>query len=85
MKLSIITPSLNQARYLPACLSSVQKAAAAAAPHEVEHIVIDGGSTDGSVEILRTAPDVRWVSEPDTGQSNAINKGLSMATGEILA
>jgi glycosyltransferase involved in cell wall biosynthesis len=85
MKLSIITPSLNQARYLPACLSSVRKAAAAAAPHEVEHIVIDGGSTDGSVEILRATPDFRWVSEPDTGQSNAINKGLSMATGEILA
>jgi len=85
MKLSVITPSLNQGRYLSACLASVRSAAAQAAPHEVEHIVIDGGSTDETLDILRAAPDVRWVSEPDAGQSQAINKGLSMAGGDILA
>ena len=85
MKLSVITPSLNQARYLCDCLGSVRVAAARAAPHQVEHIVIDGGSTDGSLDILRAAPDIRWISGPDTGQSQAINKGLAMASGDILA
>jgi glycosyltransferase involved in cell wall biosynthesis len=85
MKLSVITPSLNQARYLGACLESVRTAAARAAPHEVEHIVIDGGSNDGTVELLRATPGLRWISEPDAGQSQAINKGLSLATGDILA
>ena len=85
MKLSVITPSLNQARYLAECLDSVRTAAADGAPHEVEHIVIDGGSTDATVDILRTRTDIRWVSEKDSGQSHAINKGLSMAGGDILA
>ena len=85
MKLSVITPSLNQARYLGECLDSVRRAAAQATPHEVEHIVIDGGSTDGTVDLLAARGDVRWISEKDTGQSNAINKGLAMAGGEILA
>ena len=85
MRLSVITPSLNQARYLGACLESVRVAAGPAAPHEVEHIVIDGGSTDGTGDLLRATPGLRWVSEHDEGQSHAINKGLSMATGDILA
>jgi glycosyltransferase involved in cell wall biosynthesis len=85
MKLSVITPSLQQARYLGECLASIRAAAAQAAPHEVEHIVIDGGSDDGTVDLLRPHADIRWVSEKDTGQSNAINKGLALATGEILA
>ena len=85
MKLSVVTPSLNQARYLGECLDSVRRAAAQATPHEVEHIVIDGGSTDGTVDLLAARGDVRWISEKDTGQSNAINKGLAMAGGEILA
>lgn len=85
MKLSVVTPSLNQARYLEACLESVRVAAAHAAHHEVEHIVIDGGSTDGTVELLRDRPDIRWISEEDSGQSHAINKGLALAGGDILA
>jgi glycosyltransferase involved in cell wall biosynthesis len=85
MKLSVITPSLNQARFLGECLDSVGGAAALAAPREVEHIIIDGGSTDGTVELLRSRRGIRWVSEKDTGQSSAINKGLAMATGDILA
>ena len=85
MKLSVVTPSLDQARYLGACLDSVRRAAAQAAPHEVEHIVIDGGSTDRTIGLLRTRDDIRWVSEKDRGQSHAINKGLAMAGGDILA
>ena len=85
MKLSVITPSLNQGRYLGECLDSVRRAAAQASPHEVEHIVIDGGSSDDSVELLRARGDIRWVSEKDRGQSQAINKGLAMAGGGILA
>jgi len=85
MKLSVITPSLNQARYLGDCLDSVRAAAVQAAPHEIEHIVIDGGSNDGTVELLRAREDIRWISEKDLGQSHAINKGLTMATGDILA
>jgi len=85
MKISVVTPSLNQARYIAECLDSVRHAATAASPHEVEHIVIDGASTDGTVDLLRTRKDIRWVSEKDRGQSHAINKGLAMATGDILA
>ena len=84
MRISVITPSLNQGRYLAECIESVRAAAAHAAPHEIEHIVIDGGSTDGTVDLLRGQPHIRWVSEPDRGQSEAINKGLAKATGEIL-
>ena len=85
MKLSVITPSLNQGRYLAACLDSVRAAAAEAGPNEIEHIVIDGGSSDGTVDLLRGRSDVRWASERDSGQSHAINKGLAMASGDILA
>ena len=85
MKLSVVTPSLNQARYLGACLDSVRLAAEHAPSHEIEHIVIDGGSTDGTTEILRQQTGVRWVSEKDNGQSQAINKGFGLANGDILA
>jgi glycosyltransferase involved in cell wall biosynthesis len=78
---SIVTPSFNQARFLPQTLASVR----ARDYLGIEHIVVDGGSTDGSVDILRAAPGIRWVSEPDHGQVDALNKGFSMATGEVLA
>lgn len=84
MKLSVITPSLNQARFLTDCLDSVRASAEQASPHEVEHIVIDGASTDNTVDLLRGRNDIRWLSEKDNGQSHAINKGLSMASGDIL-
>jgi GT2 family glycosyltransferase len=50
----------------------------------VEHIVVDGGSTDGTIELLRRHPDVRWMSEPDEGLSDAVNKGIRMATGDLI-
>jgi glycosyltransferase involved in cell wall biosynthesis len=80
--LSVITPARNMARYLRHTLDSV---AALRTPHE--HIVVDGGSDDGTFELLdaREDPDLRWISEPDSGQSNAVNKGLRMARGDLLA
>jgi glycosyltransferase involved in cell wall biosynthesis len=81
LKVSIITPSFNQARFLPDTLRSVR----AQDYPNIEHIVVDGGSTDGTIELLKAAPGIRWISEPDRGQVDALNKGFAMATGEILA
>lgn len=79
--MSVLTPSFNQARWLSDNLASV---AAQTYPH-VEHIVMDGGSTDGSIEILGAAsPRVTWVSEADRGQSHAINKAFRASSGEII-
>lgn len=78
---SIVTPSLNQASYLEDAIRSV----AEQDYPRIEHVVVDGGSTDGSVEILRRHPHLRWVSEPDDGQADAISKGFAMASGEIFA
>jgi hypothetical protein len=78
---SILTPSFNQAAFLPDNLRSV---ACQTYPH-VEHIVMDGGSTDGSVRILREAGDsIRWRSEPDAGQADAVNKAFRESRGEII-
>jgi glycosyltransferase involved in cell wall biosynthesis len=77
--LSVVTPVFNSARYLPDALASVE---AIQTPHE--HIVIDGGSSDDTVAILETS-SVRWVSEPDRGQTHAVNKGLARASGDLLA
>jgi glycosyltransferase involved in cell wall biosynthesis len=80
--LSVITPARNMAKFLPETLDSV---AALRTPHE--HIVVDGASDDGTVELLerRKDPHLNWVSEPDTGQTEAVNKGLGRAQGDLLA
>lgn len=77
---SVITPTLNSGNRLKRCLESVRKQSY----RSVEHIVIDGGSTDGSVNLFREAGNTRWISEPDTGQAHAINKGFRLSTGDIL-
>jgi glycosyltransferase involved in cell wall biosynthesis len=82
-KISIITPSYNQAEFLEDCIKSVTTQGYS----NLEYIVIDGGSHDNSVEIIKCYEDVLdyWVSEADDGQSNAINKGFKFATGDIVA
>jgi len=78
---SVVTPSFNQDSFLQATIESVLSQDYPA----LEHIVVDGGSSDGSVDILRSYGDrVRWISEPDRGQSHALNKGFAMARGEVL-
>ena len=81
---SIITPSLNQGEFIGECLESV-RAAAAAAGISVEHLVVDGGSTDQTLDILGKQNHARWISEKDRGQADAINKGLAQTSGEIVS
>ena len=79
-KISIITPSFNQAEFIEQNIRSVLSQNY---PH-VEHIIIDGGSTDGTLEILQRYPHLIYISEPDRGQTHALNKGFEMATGTIV-
>lgn len=86
MKVSIITPSFNQGKFIARTLQSV-KQQQDTLPNDIaiEHVVYDGGSTDDTLEILRGfKDDVVWVSEPDRGQTHAVNKGLQNTTGEII-
>lgn len=82
-RVSIITPTFNQARFLERTILSVLEQDYP----NLEYIIIDGGSNDGSLDILKRYADrlAYWCSEPDRGQTDAINKGFSHATGEILA
>ena len=79
-RISIITPSFNQGRYLGELIESVL----AQGDPNFEHIVMDGGSTDETVEVLKRFPHVIWRSEKDGGQSDAVCKALALATGEIV-
>ena len=82
-RVSIITPSFNQGRFLEETLLSVQRQDYP----RIEHIVVDGGSSDGTLDILRRHERTlaRWTSEPDRGQTDAIAKGFAMAGGDVLA
>ncbi|MGI8623407.1 MAG: glycosyltransferase family 2 protein, partial [Solirubrobacteraceae bacterium] len=77
--ISIVTPCLNAAATLEEALEGVR----CQDYPGVEHVVIDGGSTDGTLELLEAA-GVRFVSEPDGGRADAVNKGVAMATGDVI-
>jgi glycosyltransferase involved in cell wall biosynthesis len=81
-KISVITPSYNQASYLR---ETIDQVLAQNYPN-LDYLIIDGGSTDGTLDILQTYTNrLTWLGEPDHGQAEAINKGLQRATGDILA
>jgi GT2 family glycosyltransferase len=80
-KITIVTPSFNSIHTIKATLDSV---ATQDYPH-VEHIVVDGGSTDGTIDILKSYPRLIWVSEKDEGHYHAMDKGTRMASGEVVA
>lgn len=81
LKFSVITVSYNQGRFIRENIESVLRQGYA----NFEHIIIDGGSTDGTIAILKEYPHLNWVSEPDNGQSDGLNKGFRKATGDIIA
>lgn len=81
-KVSVVTPSLNQGKYIERTILSVLNQDYP----NIEYIVMDGGSTDGTLDILkRYEGRLTWISEPDKGQSHAINEGWKMSSGDILA
>lgn len=81
-KISVVTPSFNQARYIGATIESVLSQRYP----NLEYIIIDGGSSDGSVEVIERYSEylAHWVSEPDDGQTDALVKGFDRASGEIM-
>ncbi|MBN8563398.1 MAG: glycosyltransferase [Leptolyngbya sp. UWPOB_LEPTO1] len=82
--ITVITPVYNGEHYIEACLQSV----IAQNCSEVEHLIMDGGSHDRTIEIIKyyadLYPHIRWISEKDRGQSDAMNKGIRLAKGEIV-
>jgi len=82
-KISIVTPSFNQGKFIEETIRSVLLQGYP----NMEYIIIDGGSTDGTIEIIKKYEKwlTYWVSEPDRGQSHAINKGFNLSKGEIIA
>jgi len=84
MKISIITPVFNNLEYLKRNVMSI---ADQEGNFVLEHLIIDGGSNDGTTEFLDTLknnPSVKWISEPDSGMYNGLNKGMNLATGDII-
>lgn len=81
IKLSIVTPAFNAIHTIRETLESV---AGQNYPH-VEHIVMDGGSTDGTLDVIRQFPRIHWISENDEGHYHAMNKGINLATGDAVA
>jgi glycosyltransferase involved in cell wall biosynthesis len=80
MKITILTPSYNQGKFIEENILSVKMQLGV----EVEHIIIDGGSTDNTIDVLKKYPHLIWISEKDEGQADALQKGLLMASGDII-
>lgn len=80
MKISIITPSYNSGDYIERAIRSVLLQSYS----DFEHIIVDGGSSDDTLDILRLYPHLKWISEPDSGQVDAMNKGFHMSKGELI-
>jgi len=80
LKISIVTVSFNQAEFIEDNIRSILDQDYP----EFEHIIIDAGSTDGTIDILKKYSHLIWTSEPDNGQSHGLNKGFKKATGEII-
>lgn len=78
--ISVITPSLNSAGTLQRAIESVLAQDYPA----FEHIIVDGGSRDGTIELLKRYDHLKWISEPDHGQSDAMNKGFAMSSGDVI-
>jgi glycosyltransferase involved in cell wall biosynthesis len=78
--ISIVTPCLNAAETIEECLASVREQDYPG----LQHVVVDGGSTDGTLELLERADGIRFVSEPDEGRPDAANKGVLMASGDLI-
>ena len=81
MEISIVTPVFNSIRWIDLCVRSVRHSLQG---HDYEHIVCDGGSTDGTVEYLHGQQDLRLIPGPDRGMYDALNKGMAAARGRIL-
>ena len=79
-KISIITPSYNQGDFIEKAIQSVINQG----EYQIEHIIIDGDSSDKTIDILKKYPHLIYISEKDEGQSDALNKGFAMATGDII-
>jgi glycosyltransferase involved in cell wall biosynthesis len=77
---SIITPTFNAFHQLENCINSITRQTY----HHCEHIIVDGGSTDGTVDILKKYQHLKWISEPDKGIYDAMNKGIKLAKGEWI-
>ena len=82
MKISLITVTYNSEKYLSECIESVMKQSY----KDIEHIIVDGKSTDGTLEIIKKYEGniTKWISETDRGMYDAINKGIAMATGDVI-
>lgn len=80
MLISIITPSYNQGEYIEECILSVMNQGF----KNFEHIIVDGESTDNTLSILKKYPHLKWISEKDEGQSDALNKALRFVNGDIV-
>jgi len=81
LKISIVTPTLNSDKFIKDTINSINNQSY----RNFEHIIVDGNSQDNTLHIIRSFEHLKLISEPDSGQSEALNKGFRMSTGDILA